>query len=75
MLSKVKELNQLYILEELAENRIYAIPKALEDIRRLHAISVNENPSPWDNKTTSGVFKISFLNFRSLIDKFKFTAK
>ena len=35
MLSRIKELDQLYILEELPENKIYPIQKALEEIRRI----------------------------------------
>ena len=32
MLSRIKELKQLYILEELPEDKIYPIQKALEEI-------------------------------------------
>ena len=71
MLSRVKELNQLYILKELSENKIYPIPKAFEEIRRLHEVSVNQIPSPWEKETTTGEFKVSYLNVRSLINKFE----
>ena len=38
MLSRVKELEQIFILGELPENKIYPIPKALDKINRLEEI-------------------------------------
>ena len=71
MLSRVKELDQIYILGELPENKIYPIPKALNEIKRLEEICINNNPSSWDMQSTPGVTKISFLNTRSLVNKFE----
>ena len=45
MLSRIKELGQLYILEELPENKIYPIQKALDEIKRLQEVSINNNPT------------------------------
>ena len=68
--SRVKEMDQLFILEDLPEKKIYPNQKALEEIERLWKVSINNNPTPWDSDATSGVTKISFLNTRSLINKF-----
>ena len=70
MLSRIKELEQLYILEELPENKIYPIQKALEEIKRLEEVSINNNPTSWDKESNSNVTKICFLNTRSLVTKF-----
>ena len=70
MLSRIKELDQLYILEELPENKIYPIQKALEEIRRLQEVSINNNPNLWDTPSKTNLTKICFLNTRSLVNKF-----
>jgi len=70
MLSRVQELNQLYILEELPEEKIYANVAALIEIERLIQVSVNNNPNKWENKENRLTTKISFLNCRSLKNKF-----
>ena len=70
MLSRIKELSQLYILEELPENKLYPIERALDEIKRLEEVSLNKNLSFWDKQERSGIEKISFLNVRSLINKF-----
>ena len=70
MLSRIKELKQLYILEELPENKIYPIKKALDEITRLQEVSINNNPTSWDKESETNTTKISFLNTRSLVNKF-----
>ena len=50
MLSRMKELEQLYILDELQEHKIYPIKKAQEEIERLEEISMNMNPNDWEKK-------------------------
>ena len=45
MKSRVQELEQLYILEDLKEDKIYANHRALEEIERLISVSINKNPS------------------------------
>lgn len=70
MLSRIKELKQLYILEELPENKIYPIQKALDEIRRLQQVSINNNPTIWDTESNPSVAKICYLNTRSLVNKF-----
>ena len=54
----------------MKEKNIYPNQKALEEIERLSKISINNNPTPWDMDSTDGVTKISFLNSRSLLNKF-----
>ena len=55
MASRVQELDQLYILRELPENKIYANQTALAEIERLVQVSKNNNPTEWDcrDKATS----------------------
>jgi hypothetical protein len=70
MLSRIKELEQLYILEDLPDNKKYPIQKALDEIRRLETVSINNNPTIWDRESTPNVKKVSYLNARSLVNKF-----
>ena len=63
--SRIKELVQLFTLDELLEKKIYPNHRSLEEIRRLWEVSINNNPTSWDEDTTSEVTKISFLNTRS----------
>ena len=70
MASRVQELNQLYFLEELPEEKIYASAAALIEIERLIKVSVNNNPNKWENKEDRSTTKVSFLNCRSLKNKF-----
>ena len=70
MLSRVRELSQLYILGELPEKKIYPIQSALEEIKRLEKVSINNILNSWDKPARSEVLKISFLNTRSVLRKF-----
>ena len=70
MFSRVQELDQLYILEELPEDKIYASIPAQLEIERLIDVSLNKNPSIWDT-TDKGHIKLSFLNCRSMKNKFE----
>ena len=40
--------------------------KALEEIVRLWDVSINNNPTPWDNDASDEVTKISFLNTQAI---------
>ena len=68
MLSRVMELSQLFIIGELNEKKIYPDPAALEELKRMNEISINNNPSNWNKETFRGL-KISSLNCRSLRSK------
>ena len=70
MASRVKDMKQLFVLENLPEDKIYPNQKALLEIERLWEVSMNNNPTEWENDATDGVTKISFLNTRSLVNKF-----
>ena len=70
MLSRAQELDQLYILEELPEQKIYANTIAQDEIERLIKVSINKNPSVWDTDNDSRI-RLSFLNCRSMKNKFK----
>ena len=71
MLSRVQELEQLYILEELRDDKIYAKHRAFAEIDRLIEVSINKNPTNWDNVENGSLSKISFLNCRSMKNKFE----
>ena len=45
MLSRVQEIEQLFILEEVVPEKIYANHAALEEIERLVNVSKNKNPT------------------------------
>ena len=70
MASRVQELEQLYILEELPKDKIYPSQAALEEIKRLLSVSVNRNQTPWEAEDNSKT-KLSFLNCRSIKNKFE----
>ena len=72
MLSRVQELDHLYILKELPENKIYANQTALAEIDRLLQVSKNNNPTEWKSKKDKdSKIRISFLNSRSIKNKFE----
>ena len=70
MLSRVQELEQLYILEEFPEEKIYANNSAMEEIDRLIKVSRNMNPTEWEKEKDESRLKLCFLNCRSLQNKF-----
>ena len=49
MLSRVQCLNQVFIVDELKENKIMMSSDALTELRRLEDISLNRNPRIWMN--------------------------
>ena len=69
MLSRMKEIDQLHIVDELPDNKIYPIKKAQDEITRLEEISINKNANAWDKKCELDEVKISCLNCRSLVNK------
>ena len=70
MFSRVQKLEQLYILNEIPPNCIRQNPAALAEIERLISVSMNNNPSDWDDGNTSKL-RMSFLNCRSMKNKFE----
>jgi exonuclease III len=65
MLSRVCTLEQIFILNNFDETKMYPNKKALEELERLDKISLNKNPSIWE-KEDKNALKISSLNCRSL---------
>ena len=61
MASRVQELSQLYILEELPKEKIYPSQTALHEMNRLLSVSINRNPTSWEAKDDTRT-RISFLN-------------
>ena len=74
MMSRVQELEQLYILKELPEEKIYANHKALGEIERLIEVSMNNNPADWEKENDGTKIKILFQNCRSMKNKFEHIA-
>ena len=65
MLSRVCSLDQIIILNEFDEKKMYPNPKALTELNRLDKISHNKNPTKWE-KVNNELIKVSSLNCRSL---------
>ena len=65
MLSRIEGLEQLYILESLPENKIYASRKALGELEEMNERSLNRNPVPWDEMNEESM-KVATLNCMNL---------
>ena len=65
MLSRVCTLDQIFILNKFDEAKMYPNAKALEELKRLNDISLNNHLSQWE-KEDKKALKISSLNCRSL---------
>ena len=69
MLSRVQNVQQLYLLTDIWKKKWYCDKKALKENKRLEEISINNNPSRWDSD--GDLMRISFLNAHSIKNKFK----
>ena len=65
MLSRVETLNQLFILGDPPDSKLYASHQALEEHERLYRVSINRNKPMWE-QTFNWSCKIALLNCRSL---------
>ena len=65
MLSRIQQIDQLFILNSLNKKKIRMFPKALEELKRLRSISYNKNPTPWSSKDER-TLKVAFLNCAGL---------
>ena len=65
MLSRVQELSQAFIIGELNPAKLYPSAKALKELERMNSISVNENPTPWNQKLDNAI-RVLFLNCAGL---------
>ena len=70
MLSRVQEINQLFIIGSVPVAKLYADPQALVELHRLENISLNNNPNKWEQNKNS-CLKILSLNCQSLKPKIK----
>merc|ERR1711954_167816 len=65
MLSRVCSLDQILLLDEFPESKMYPDMRALVELKRLDNISLNKNQTPWEREDNKSI-KISSLNCRSL---------
>ena len=65
MLSRVCQPDQLFIMEELAEENITVHAGVMTECRRMDQVSFNANPDRWNNLDIEGL-RVSSLNVRSL---------
>ena len=69
MLSRVEEFQQIYILENLPEEKIRASSKALAELAEMNSRSINQNPITW-KKQDKSLIKICSLNCMNLSNNF-----
>ena len=65
ILSRVENIEQVFILGSLPKEKFYADILALEELKRLEKVSVNKDPPIWEKEHTWS-FKICSFNIRSL---------
>jgi hypothetical protein len=70
MLSRVQQILQIYILNQLDESKIRTSRIGLEETERLAKISMNANPSPW-HKNSNNSLKVVSLNCAGLKAHFR----
>ena len=65
MLSRVQQIDQIYILDSLDEKTIRTSIIGLGELHRLQNLSINENPTPW-LKGSHNTLKVASLNCSGL---------
>ena len=65
ILSRVQILEQLFILESLPENKMFADGQSLKELDRLNSISINNNSPKWEQNSVNG-FRVMALNCQYL---------
>ena len=65
ILSRVENIEQVFILGSLPKEKFYADILALEELKRLEKVSVNKDPPIWEKEHTWSL-KICSFNIRSL---------
>ena len=68
MMSRVESIDQLFILEEFNENKVYGNPDAIEELANMNKISLNENPTKWQDERIIHT-RVSLLNCGSIRSK------
>ena len=69
MLSRVENLEQVYILCSLNEEKLKPSIKALAELEAMNKRSINKNPIPWKQKKENAI-KIASLNCMNLRNNF-----
>merc|ERR1711954_50083 len=69
ILSRVQQLDQIYIINQMDETKIRTSTIGLVETERLAKISLNANPTPW-NLEKSGRIKVLSLNCLGLNSHF-----
>ena len=70
MLSRVENLEQVYILSSINEEKLKPSPKALAELEKMNKRSINQNPIPWKQKKVNAI-KIASMNCMNLRNNFK----
>ena len=70
MLSRGECEDQLSIVEKLPEDKLYPDKEAIRELERMEKVSINANPTAWDTVDNPQTIKVSFLNARSVKNKF-----
>ena len=65
MLSRVQQLDQVFIVEKFNESKIRTSQTALDEMRRLEEISMNKNPTPWKSNYDPSI-KVMAMNCAGL---------
>ena len=69
MLSRVQQIEQVFILGELDESKLRTSKIALQELHRMKLVSLNSNPTPW-LKDQNNCVKIASLNCAGLAPHF-----
>ena len=77
MLSRVQQIDQVFIVEKFSESKIRTSQVALEETKRLQNISMNKNPSPWDapDDHSLKVMTVNCAGLKAHIEDIKTDAK
>ena len=70
MIGRPEKLQQLFIVEELDQSKLYSNNRVREEYEKMNSRSINQNPSNWDKKE-SGSVKICSLNCARLKPHFE----
>ena len=65
MLSRVESIEQLFILEDFDETKVYGNKDAIEELEKMNKISINKKPSIWFDKKARQT-RVSVLNCGSI---------
>ena len=70
VLSRVEDLQQVYILDCIKEDKLRPSAKALAELAKMNKRSINQNPIPWKQKTEN-TLKIASLNCMNMRNNFE----